>query len=142
MGYDLIPINKQMESLSIGAFSWPIMMQDTGMGYVLGYGAGRSPAEYVYQQGNNGSPHSNDGYKVSASEAKMMAKIARGYVSVKRLINKEWDELSPEIRKQQEEFKSLFDGRPIYQTYTAEDFLLKLEKFAAFAENSKGLRIY
>jgi hypothetical protein len=70
MGYDLIPINKEVESISIGAFSWPMYLQETGMGYVLGYGAGLRPGSYVYQDNNNGSPASNDGFKVSVNRSK------------------------------------------------------------------------
>lgn len=59
MGYDLTAKNKKVEGISIGAFSWPIILQETGAGYVIGYGAGRTPARYVYQNGNSGSPVSN-----------------------------------------------------------------------------------
>ena len=88
MGYDLRPKNKNVEEMRINAFVWPFILQDTGMGYVLGYGAGMRPGTYVYLNGNNGSPASNDGYKVTATEAKTMAKIARGYLSVKAFVNK------------------------------------------------------
>lgn len=139
MGYTLKAKNKKVKSIDYGAFIWPIMLQDTGMGYVLGYGAGRSPASYVYQNGNIGSPSSNDGYRVTATEAKMMAKVARGYISVKRFINKEWAELPEERRKVDMEAK--YDGRPLYNLETAEHFLTRLEKFADFAEKSGGFQI-
>lgn len=139
MGYDLRAKNKEVSEFSLGAFSWPMYLQDTGMGYVLGYGAGLSPGTYVYSTGNNGSPHSNDGYKVSSSEAKIMAKIARGYVSVQRFVNKEWDSLTPEDRKMREETNA--KGLRVYRPYMHEDHLKKLEAFAEFAEKSKGFTI-
>jgi len=86
MGYLLKPKNKKVESINVGAFSWPIILQETGAGYVLGYGAGRAPASYVYQDGNKGSPASNDGYKVNGTEAKAMASVLRGYATVQRFV--------------------------------------------------------
>lgn len=140
MGYDLIPVNKKVDELSIGAFSWPVMLQDSGMGYVLGYGAGRSPGSYVYKSGGNGSPSSNDGYKVSKAEAKMMAVVARGYVSVKRFINKEWAEIPEEQKNREKDFR-VPNGNLIYQQETSEQFLEKMELFADFAEKSDGFKI-
>lgn len=142
MGYDLHPKNKNVEALSIGAFSWPIFLQETGMGYVLGYGAGRSPGTYVYSTGNNGSPASNNGYKVSATEAKMMARIARGFISVQRFINKEWEAMPEDERKRGQEMKSHDGVNPLYKTGWHEDQLKKIEKFAEFAEKSGGFRIF
>jgi hypothetical protein len=140
MSYDLRAKNKDVKDMSVGAFTWPIFLQDTGMGYVLGYGAGMRPGSYVYQNGNNGSPASNDGYKVTATEAKMMAKVARGYISVQRFVNKEWDELPPEDRKEKEEWEARSQHK-IYRTKVHEDHLKKLEQIADFMEKSGGFTI-
>jgi hypothetical protein len=141
MSFDLMPIKKDLEEISFGAFTWPVMLDETGMGYVLGCGPGRSVGQYVFVPDKNGaSPRTNDGYKVSAAEARMMAVIARGYVSVKRFINKEWDALLPHERKGQEQAK--YNGRPLYQPYTSEEFLKRLERFADFAEKSGGFKIH
>lgn len=145
MSYDLIPVNKKVEGISIGAFSWPIMLQETGMGYVLGYGDATKPGSYVYSSGKKGSPASNDGYKVSAFEAKAMAAVARGYVSVQRFIAKEHEQATDE---QKVSFKTaLFPGddgtvRKLYKQPVHEDVLKRIEKFADFAENSKGFSIH
>lgn len=93
MSYDLIPRNKNIKEKRIGAFYWPIILQKTGMGYVLGYGSSLNFGQYVYNEGNCGSPVSNDGYKVSSFEAKSMAKVARGFVSVQKFNLKQWNEL-------------------------------------------------
>lgn len=134
MGYDLNPKNKKLESLSVGTFSWPIFLQETGMGYVLGYGTAMKPGTYVYQNGNNGSPASNDGYKVSGKEAQMMAAVARGYVSVQRYVNKEWEEI-PETEL------ANYEASPYYRKKMHEDHLKFLEKFADWAEQSGGFTI-
>lgn len=144
MSYDLIARNKKISSIGIGAFSWPIMLQDTGMGYVLGYGANVEPASYVYQGGNNGSPSSNDGYKVTSFEAKAMAKVARGYISVKRFINKQYEDMD---EKKREFYKSsLYHGengivKKMFEQPVSEEFLQKLDVFAEFAEQSNGFKI-
>lgn len=136
MSYDLKPRNKNIEELRIGAFTWPIILQDTGMGYILGYGKNITPGSYIYQQGNNGSPVSNDGYKVSSFEAKAMAKIARGYISVKKFINKQYDEMQSNTREQYMNYKDLYE-QPI-----SIDFLNIIENFADFAEKSGGFEIH
>lgn len=140
MGYDLYPNNKEINGISIGALSWPMYLQETGMGYVLGYGTGFKPGSYVYSQGNNGSPVSNDGYRVTATEAKMMAKVARGYVAVQRFVNKEWEALPEAELKYYENAKSLGE-QPLYRGKMHEDHLVWLEKFADWAEKSKGFNI-
>lgn len=136
MGYDLRPINKKIGGIRFGAFVWPDMLRETGMGYVLGYGKGIEPFTYVYNTGNNGSPSSNDGYRVYAAEAIAMAKVARGYVSVHRFINKLYDEMPPEKREKYEGNKIVY-GQP-----ECEAFLRKLEEFAEFAEKSSGFTIH
>jgi len=144
MGYNLTARNKKIADFEIGAFSWPIMLQDTGMGYVLGYGANVEPASYVYQNGNNGSPVSNDGYKVTSFEAKAMAAVAQGYISVKRFINKQYEEMSEEKKEHFKSAKYFGDEgivKKLYEQPTSEDFLLKLEKFAEFSEKSGGFTI-
>lgn len=134
MSYDLHAVKKDIKSIRVGAFSWPIFLQETGAGYVLGYGEGLRPATYVYQSGNNGSPASNDGYKVSASEAKAMAMVMFGFVSVQKFVISEWEKIEPE---QQEEMKK-FD---CYKMPWHIDRLTQLEEIAKFIQESGGFRI-
>jgi len=141
MGYDLKPTNKKIESISFGAFFWPIILQETGMGYVIGYGEGREPATYVYRTGNKGSPASNDGFNVSSTEAKAMAMVARGFVLVQRFIAKSWEEIPEQERERQKAIKNHDGTKPLYKTAWHEDRLKLIEKFAEFAEQSKGFSI-
>lgn len=134
MGYDLRPINKKVSEIRFGAFIWPSMLRDTGMGYVLGCGNSIEPFTYIYNKGNKGSPCSNDGYRVYASEAIAMAKVARGYVSVHRYVNKLYEEMAPEKREK-------YEGNPNYVQPHNEVFLKQLEEFADFAEKSGGFTI-
>lgn len=141
MGYDLYANNKKTNSISIGAFSWPFILQETGAGYVLGYGEGRTPGSYIYQKrGNHGSPVSNDGYKVTSTEAKMMAQVMRGYISVQRFINKEWNEL-PEDQREIQKTAEFSPGKLTYKQGVHEDRLKQIEQIAEFLEKSKGFKI-
>lgn len=139
MGYDLTAKNKDVADIRIGAFSWPIILQETGAGYILGYGASKCPAQYVYHPRGNASPASNDGFRVTSSEAKMMAKIVRGFISVKKYVNNEWDEMD-EMDRKRDEWTN--DRLNIYVKYTGDNFMDICEKFADFAEKSGGFRIF
>lgn len=139
MGYDLIPIKKSVEEITMGTLTWPLILQETGMGYVLGYGTAMKPCTYVYNQGNDGSPVSNDGFKVTSAEAKAMAMVARGFVSVQRYVNKEWEAI-PE--SDVETYKNSSTGfGPTYRGTWHEDRLKQIERFAEFAEKSGGFKI-
>lgn len=128
MGFDLTA-KKSKQDASFNWFAWRHILEATGAGYVLGFGyidAGR----YVYSTGNNGSPMSNDGYKVTSFEAKCMAKCCRGWLSVQRF-------LLEEAKRQHIE-----QNRP----YRDDDFedtwlMTATERFACFAENSGGFVI-
>ncbi len=135
MSYDLRPRNKKVEEIRVGAFSWPMILQETGAGYVIGYGRGKDPASYVYDKRNHGSPASNDGYIVTSSESKMMAQVLRGFVFVQRYVNKEWGSLSEEVRVLEKE--SEYFRKPWH-----EERLKEIERYAEFMENSGGFRIY
>jgi hypothetical protein len=139
MGYELKPRNKKVKQIHF-SLVWPIMLQECGMGYILGYGAGRCPTSYVYKSGNNGSPSSNDGYRVSANDAKYMAKVARGYVSVNRFNNAEWEAMDKEDAEIAKQAK--YDGKPLYNLPVSENMLTNYEKFADFAEASGGFTIH
>ena len=122
------------------------MLEETGMGYILGYGENVKPGTYVYNDGNKGTPASNDGYKVTSFEAKAMARMARGFISVKRFINKQYGEMDEITRKYFESATFEKDDGTVVKLFrqqiTDENFLLKLEKFAEFAEQSRGFTIH
>lgn len=141
MGYDLRPRNKKVKGICIGAFSWPIILQVSGAGYVIGYGEGRTPASYVYQPDKRGaSPVSNDGYYISSEEAKMMSVIIRGFLSVCRFVNKEWEAMPEDQRLHDQNYRTL-EGKLLYKQPYHEDRLKQFEQFADFAEKSKGFYV-
>ena len=136
MGYDLRPKNKEAGSPSGMLFTWPIILNETGACYLFGYGNNTvNPGTYVYNGSRKpGSPVSNDGFKVTPSEAKAMAKLFRGYVFVKKAIREEWEKMT-------EEEKKLILSFDTKNEPPSEEFLNKIESLADFCEQSGGFRI-
>lgn len=138
MGYDLIPKRKEVEAKSGMILTWPIILQETGAGYLLGYGdITFDPGKYIYDGSRpDGSPVSNDGFDVSKEDSLVMARLFRGYVSVKRALREEWNKI-PESRKVW--IKSM-RGNGVEPP--AEVFLQKVEALAEFCEQSEGFNIW
>lgn len=142
MGYYLKAKAKEAKNINVGGFIWPFILQETGMGYVLGYGSGKDPASYIYSSGKNGSPVSNDKYKVTATEAKAMALVGRGFLSVQKYVNKQWIEDYPDEadRKAKSEMRG-FSGQPLFRSQMGEKTLKVIEDVVEFLEQSKGFTI-
>lgn len=136
MGYDLIPKNKEADCQSGMIFTWPQILNETGACYLFGYGTNTAnPGFYIYNGSRGfGSPVSNDGFKVSPSESKIMAKLFRGYVFVKRAIREEWEKKTPEE-------KSVILSFDKKAEPPCESFINKVESLANFCEKSGGFRI-
>ena len=138
MGYDLKPRNKELEWYSMGIFSWSWML-NKGVGLVIGTGYAIKPAQYSYIADKRGaSPQSNDGYYVTSKQAKIMAVVARGLVSVEKFKVQQWNEYTPEIQKQMQDWN---DKHKLYNMPVREDFINKVENFAEWAEKSGGFWI-
>jgi hypothetical protein len=138
MGYDLIPKRKEVKAKSGMIFTWPIILQETGAGYLFGYGVNTfDPGRYIYDGSRpNGSPVSCDGFDVSKEEALIMARLFRGYVSVKRELRERWDNKQEEDRVLIKSFLGNNAEPP------AEVFLQKVEDLAEFCEQSEGFNIW
>ena len=138
MGYDLIPKKKGVDSKRGMIFTWPAILNETGACYLFGYGSFEfDPGKYVYDGSRkDGSPVSNDGFEVTQEEAHIMAKLFRGYVSVKRALREEWNK---KTKNEQIRIKS-FLGDKVEPP--AEEFLHKVEMLADFCEQSEGFNIY
>ena len=137
MGYDLIPKKKGVDCKSGMIFTWPVILNETGACYLFGYGDHTfSPGKYIYVGSRkDGSPVSNDGFEVTKEEACIMARLFRGYVSVKRELKEEWDQLS---EQGQIKIKSMLGEKA---EPPAEEFLHKIEMLADFCEQSEGFNI-
>lgn len=136
MAYDLIPTKKEAGKQSISMFVWPEILNTTGACYILAYGTNTAKFGFYVYNGNRGpgSPVTNDGYKVSCSEATMMAKIFKGYVHVKRAILEDWEKLT---ESEQIDLKRVDkNNQP-----PCKELLDKIEALAEFCAKSKGFRI-
>lgn len=136
MGYDLIPRNKKTSPIRGNIFSWPIILNETGACYLFNYGDNSArPGTYVYDSSRGpGSPVSNDGFNVTSLEARMLAKLFRGYIFVKRAIREDWE-------KRTEEEKTLLLSFNKKSRPPSEEFIKKIESLADFCEHSGGFRI-
>lgn len=137
MGYDLEPKNKKIAAIQGMIFTWPVILNETGAGYLLDYGDNTAnPGTYIYNGSRGpGSPVSNDGFKISAREAWAMAKLFRGYVFVQRSIREEWDKLSNDK-------KAVILSINKRAEPASEVFLDKVEELADFCEKSEGFTIH
>lgn len=122
MSYDLKPIKRGVEQFTFGAFSWPVLIE--ACGYL--FPCVSIGAKYCYQPGLDQRIEkgplliTNDGMKITAAEAKIMARIARNYVAIQRGLPDDSD-APRKIRT---------------------DFVDRFEKFADWAERSGGFRIW
>ncbi|MGG1637207.1 hypothetical protein [Paenibacillus sp. NRS-1760] len=140
MSYDLCPRNKEMDSVRIGAFFWPFILLEIGVGLVIGAGNSIRPASYRYIAGKKGgSPMSNDGYYVTQKNAKLMAAVAMGWSTVERGKRSEWESIDEEERARMEEWNKEFKT---YNLPAHIETIEKVEKFAEFATKSGGFRIW
>lgn len=138
MGYDLLPRNKAIAPKNGMIFTWPVILEVTGAGYLFGYGPFTfDGGKYVYDSSRtDGSPVSNDGFEVTKEDALIMARLFRGYVFVKRAIREEWD------KKTEAEKICITSCLGNKAEPPAEEFLRKIEKLAEFCEQSEGFNIW
>lgn len=137
MGFDLRPRNKNLNTFTMGSFSYGWMM-DSPVGWVVGYSKGITPTSYIaYVREDGCDLMSNDGGRVSAKEAKQMARMARLLAENQKQLHNHFDKLDEVTKKIYEENK---DNR--YHLPVRKDFIEKIEAFADFAEKSGGFRVY
>jgi hypothetical protein len=137
MGYDLRPRNKAAGDFEMGAFSWSWML-DSGVGLPVGYGPGFGPGQFVYRTRPDGKCVSyNDGARVTAAEAKDMARVARWLADYQDVLYAEFMKQPEDVRKQMQESNSR-----LYKLPVRRDFVEKVRAFAAWAERSGGFRVF
>ena len=135
MAFKLKARNRNCPDEEFTHLAWESMLRITGMGYILNYGDAKESYQYIYKEGNLGSPVTNDGYRATAFEAKAMAMMARGFVFVQQEVNAEWDRLSVDERALH------LSCTGVFKKEVDSSLLLALTRFADFAEKSKGFTI-
>jgi hypothetical protein len=156
LGYDLSPKNTKLEAFHFGAFSWgPLLeacgylfpcIQDGGRWYCVWGTDPRMPEGDTYP-----TLLSNDGFTVTAEEAKIMARIARNVVAVQRSLPEEnrghgTTATQMEFRREdvQELLMRAMSGAAPgpWPVKIRDDFTEKYEQFADWAEQSGGFEIW
>jgi hypothetical protein len=118
MSYDLCPKKKEAGDFRFGAFSWPVLLEACGYLFPCVHGQG----QYCSVDDKWVMLGTNDGFKVSADDAKLMARCARNFVAIQRgLPSDHIDRFPPKIRT---------------------DFVDRFERFAEWAEKSGGFSIH
>lgn len=136
MGYDFTPKNKKAGDYHIGAFSWPQML-DAGLGLVLGTGQGFKPAEFIYiTRPDKLCVQYNDGARVTASECKDLAKVARWIAAVQDARIKQWATVPADEQRRMSD-----DKNGIYKLPWHPDTVQKFRNFADWCEKSGGFKI-
>lgn len=136
MGYDLKPRNKAAGNHSMGAFCWPWMLEN-GVGLPVGYGRGFTATQFIYRTRPDGlCVGYNDGARVTAAEAKDMAKVARWLADYQDDLYAQWMLESEEDRQRMRDSLS-----GLYKTPVRRDFVDKIRAFADWADKSGGFRI-
>lgn len=137
MGMDLSPRNKSAGKFHWCAFGWSWMLAE-GVGLPVGHFPGLSPGEFIYLDRPDGrSLGYNDGARVSAKEAKEMAKVSRWIVAKQRAMQQQFDRRSEEEREAMRE-----DRFKLFTLPVRSDWVDHLEKFADWAEKSGGFRVH
>lgn len=136
MGFDLRPRNKKAGELSVGAFTW-LWMLESGIGWPVGYGCGMRHGEFVWsRRPDDRCLQHNDGARVSASEAKDMAKAARWIASYQDSLWSVWIQETESFRLHMQQNPQL------YRMPVRRDVVEKARAFADWAERSGGFRVY
>ncbi len=155
MGYDLTAKNPDVDEFHFGAFSWPVLLEACGCLWPSLHSGGQwycvFEAEPRFEGCSYPPPLANDGFEVTAEEARIMARMARNFVAIQRTLPD--DHISggltgkPEFRREDVEaiLKKAMTGRSLDEKWPVKvraDFTDRFEKFADWAERSGGFEIH
>lgn len=137
MAYDFFPKNPNAEPYSLGAFSWPIMLE-AGLGLVLGTGKGFRPGEFVYLSRPDGRcVQYNDGATVTPEECAELAKVCRWIVAIQEARIREWEKLEEPTRRMMKADKAGTYTLPWHPGY-----IQKFRDFATWCDQAQGFEIH
>lgn len=154
MGYDLTPNNSEIEDFHFGAFSFRVLLEACGYLFPCIQNAGRWYCAFgVDERMPEGSTYprliSNDGFQVTAEEARIMARVARNFVAIQRTLP---DENKTEDARSKAEFnredvekaliRGMYGGQENWPVKIRSDLTDKFEQFAEWAEKSEGFAIW
>lgn len=133
MSYDFV--SKKEGNFGIGAFAWPILLEQFGCLFPSMNKAGKYyTALGVDERFEKADLGDNGGFEVTEEEAKIMARMARNFCAIQRSLGDdhfvgEYDFLLPE-------------SRMVWPRKISSDFVDQFERFAEWAEKSGGFEIW
>lgn len=158
VSYDLKPNNPSLDWFRFGAFSFPILVEacgylfacvQSGPKWYCAFGVDpRMPEGDEYPR-----LLSNDGFQVTADEARIMARVARNYVAIQRTLPEPSPEelatagLRQKMSFKREDVEAMLmhamsgGGQEQWPLKIRKDFTDKFEEFADWAERSEGFEI-
>jgi hypothetical protein len=157
MGYDLKADNAAAKSFHFGAFSFRVLLAECGLLWPVAHNGGqwycvwgadpRMPEGDTYPR-----LLSNDGFHVTADEARIMARVARNFVAIQRSLPE--DNRGRLTTKTQVEFRkadvmemlmlAMSGARKTgpWPEKIRDDFTDMFERFADWVEKSGGFEIW
>lgn len=136
MGFDLYARNKEAGHFYMDAFSWSWMLE-AGVGLPVGHGHGYAPGMFCFSRRPDGKCLSyNDGARVTAKEARMMAMVARWVADHQDRLHELWMQESGEDRQRMTD-----DRMRLFTPPVRRDFVDKAREFADWADKSGGFRV-
>lgn len=129
MGYDLHPRRRNVGAFHVPMFSWTWMLE-AGLGLVICAGRALKPGEVLYESREGKSPFANDGFRVTAAEARMMGLLARNLSALHRVMLEEYER---ELKKGTKAFARV----PL-----SVSVIGFLERFAEWAPRSGGFEVW
>ena len=140
MGYDFSPRQKEAGRFHMSAFLWPHFLEQCGAYFICiqqPYGAKwffvSGVDERMPEQDKYPRLISNDGFPITEEEAKVLARIARNYVTIQRGLE--------DPHQDDNDFLKPIALQP-WPRKVREDWIDHLEKFADWAEQSGGFEIW
>jgi hypothetical protein len=140
MPYDLIPRKQLVPMFSFGIMSWPVLLEQFGMMFPFMQFHGR----WFFVSGADERFHSthsmpqvitNDGFRVTAAESRMMAQMTRNFVHVQRQLER-IEEKAPFPPDWHFESKHWPNYLKVH-----DEWIDKCATFAEWAEQSGGFKI-
>jgi len=153
MGYDLRPKNAEAGDFHFGAFSFPVLLEACGYLFPAIHSGGRWYCTFGTDP-RMGDHYplilTNDGFRVTAEEARIMARIARNFVAIQRTLPDEnaGGGVESQASFKREDVVALMQramhpsAPPKWPTKIRTDFTDNFEKFAEWAEKSSGFEIW
>ena len=136
MGYDLQPRNKELEQFYLRAFSFPVLLVICGYLWPC---INRGPKwccvfgvdERMPKGQTSPTLITNDGFRVTAEEARIMARMTRNFVAIQR-----------SLPDQEEQGMSTLGYLEHWPRKIRDDWVDRFEAFAEWAEQSQGFKIW